>query len=297
MFQINLDKIRERLDSGYVLGGSVESYIPEVLKVDQLDVLDYLKTMVKNSSKTQPKELVEVKNEHAVISVVDAKTYETFYFTDRFYLSNFTESRNEKLQIIETFGEPHITFFGEQVKTYQGQGFVLEADSSNFVFPNKYRWASSLNLFYEEHLRGSQLVKKNRIVILYVGNNVLYGYFANLNLATNANDPYKKQFSFNFIVVKHDFLIKDELRILYDAFMQLPIGQREEFEYLKSRLVGLSSELEEINLEIESGVFATNSNAQFFALGKKNALESEIEEINNELRQMFIGSINLELEG
>ena len=62
--------------------------------------------------KRQPEQIVHVTDEQAVIAVANEQTLEILYFTDKFFLTTFQEARNEKLQVIETFGEPHVSFFG-----------------------------------------------------------------------------------------------------------------------------------------------------------------------------------------
>ena len=183
--------------------------------------LDNLAGIFKSNRKQQPKQLVEIDDEPAVIMVVGEESGEVRYITNKFFLTGLQEAKTEKVQILETFGEPHVSFFGERAKTYQGTGFLLEAKSSNFIYPNKYRWASGFQQFYDKVLRGSQLVKNNNIAILDVGNNMIYGYFLNLVMSTNSGDGYKRQFSFNFLVSDHRLRLANELDIFYSLYSQI----------------------------------------------------------------------------
>lgn len=239
---------------GLINGNSVPNQEYDVpTSIEEIPSLDteLAKIYLSNKgSKKQPEQLVQVNGESSIIMVVEEKTFKTKFYTDKFYLQSFQESRNEKVQVIETFGDPNVTFFGERTKTYQGAGFVLEANSTNRMFPDKYRWASSLTKFYEEELRGSQLTKKGNIAILWVGNYKLFGYFLNLVLSTSATDPYKKSFSFNFLVKKQELIINDSLDTLFSIYKLLSSSERARYLSLEAVLKENVTKLDEIEKKL-----------------------------------------------
>lgn len=250
------------------------------------------------NTKRQPAELVQINDESSVIMVVDADNFSMKHYTDKFYLTAFQEARNEKVQVVETFGDPNVSFFGERAKTYQGAGIVLEADSSNRLFPEKYRWASSLSKFYDEELRGSELVRKNRIAVIYVGNYRLQGYFLNLILSTNANDSYKKQFSFNFLVKKQELVKKESLDILFSLYQVLSPSDRATFMQLEQSLKDQVDILRDINLrllEINENIYFEHERKLLNK--KKSAVEDIIAQTIDDMRYILTKHSDVNLDG
>ena len=84
----------------------------------------------------------------AVIYIYDG--YTPIQQTSKFILSTIVRQRSEKFQLMETFGSPSLFFFGEKVKVYSIQGFVLDSgvDKDNNY---EYEWAGELQYFYEHY--------------------------------------------------------------------------------------------------------------------------------------------------
>jgi hypothetical protein len=90
------------------------------------------------------------------------------------YYSNFiiqevAEARAEKQQIIETFGEDYVYFFGERPRFLTVRGVLLNTQDFN--------WKSEFWENYERHLRGTRLVEQNARAYLYFDDVVVEGYF------------------------------------------------------------------------------------------------------------------------
>ena len=151
---------------------------------------------------------ITIKNAPANLIVVGYKNTEftgkTFYASNKFFLQNITEVNQEKLQVLETFGDPILLFFNNRTKVYSFTGTFLDAnDGTNGV---EYMWADAFKLFYDENLRGTRLVDNEQIAIMSVNNQMYIGYPTALNINTNANNPLIAGFSMTFIVVDHYIL-------------------------------------------------------------------------------------------
>ncbi|MBC8548175.1 MAG: hypothetical protein H8D23_00855 [Candidatus Brocadiales bacterium] len=139
----------------------------------------------------------------AVLSIVDGGV--TMFLTNRFYLTGVQEAREEKAQIIETFGAPSYTFFGEKTRIYNFTGQLLETKANKASkYRDKYLWASSFLDLYDNHLRGTKLAENNYEAVLTFKNTRLRGFILNVNVMHNANSPMLAQFSFSMIVRKQE---------------------------------------------------------------------------------------------
>jgi len=138
------------------------------------------------------------------------------HVTNDFLLTSVQETRQEKTQIIETFGLPSFFFFGERTKVYHFAGQLLETAANSASDTGKYLWTSNLIALYDRHLRGSKLAENNQEAVLTFKNYKLHGYVTNLSLKHDASTPLTAGFSFSMIVRKHDF-IKPELLNLKES--------------------------------------------------------------------------------
>jgi hypothetical protein len=161
---------------------------------------------------------------------------DTVYMTDKFILQSLTENRTERVQILETFGTSAISFFNSKTKIYQIAGTFIEARGGKTA--NSYNWKSVFEDLYENHLRGSMLMKEKNIAILNVLDNLIYFYPINLVVGTVANAPHTAAFNMNIIVTRHvltagdmsenyttKFLDINKLLGLYESRVQLKIKE------------------------------------------------------------------------
>ena len=80
----------------------------------------------------------------------------------------------ERVQIQETFGAPVASFFGESVKIYNFSGVCLEyATMRGKTYEAEYYHATSLMSLYNNHMRGTQLIKTNSEAIMQVMNHTI----------------------------------------------------------------------------------------------------------------------------
>lgn len=216
---------------------SVVSPDPELaqfLEQNLLNVLPYMK------NKEPFVDLGDMDNAPAVMFVID-RNMTTKALTNKFLLTSVQESRQEKSQIIETFGLPSFYFFGERTKVYHFAGSLLETDAQvSTSFKNRYLWASSLTELYDKMLRGTKLAELNYEAVLVYKNYRLYGYPINLNLKHDANAPKTAGFSFSMIVRKQEFINDEGISGLYK------IEQFGSTDAKRQELKDVSEELDEI---------------------------------------------------
>ena len=160
---------------------------------------------IDNFRKSHPQELKIMSDTPAVLSIID-KFGTVSHITDKFILTSVQESRQEKAQMIETFGNPAFFFFGERIKIYSFSGHVLETNTTNENYPEKYMWGSSLSELYDTHLRGTALAKNQSYAQLTFKNVVLQGYVLNFNLNHSAQVSDISTFSFSMIITKQSYL-------------------------------------------------------------------------------------------
>lgn len=124
------------------------------------------------------------------------------HITNKFYLSNMQMPYQEKAQVLETFGASAVSFFGQSATVYTFSGLVLEwpNDSAN---PASTMHGSSLIQLYNNHLRGSKLVKEGNIAVLRVLNHMIYGYPLAFNLGYSTEPDKTQSFSLSFVVTDH----------------------------------------------------------------------------------------------
>jgi hypothetical protein len=86
-----------------------------------------------------------------------------------FLLQDVTETRSEKQQIVETFGEPYIFFYGEQPRMLSVHGTLLNTADFN--------WRAEFWENYNNFLRGTKCVENRARVYLSWDDIVVEGYF------------------------------------------------------------------------------------------------------------------------
>jgi hypothetical protein len=143
-------------------------------------------------------------NTEAVLMVLDNKSGVIKHITNKFFLSAMQMSMKEKFQLMETFGAANLTFFGESARVYVFSAQTIDASSQDSgIAMGKYYHQSSILKMYNEVLRGSQLIKDNKIAVLKVNNHIIYGYPLNLQVNYDANTDPLTSFVLQFVVSEH----------------------------------------------------------------------------------------------
>lgn len=112
-----------------------------------------------------------------------------------FIVQSFQDQRMEKQQIVQTFGEDYIFFFGEQPRFVNVSGILV--NTKNFDWKNEFLEN------YERYLRGTRLVENNARLYMYVDDVVLEGYLVNSSVNMSADQPYLVQFQFQMFVCQY----------------------------------------------------------------------------------------------
>lgn len=115
-----------------------------------------------------------------------------------FIIQSVVDSRQEKQQIMETFGESYIFFFGERPRVLNVQGILFNTLDFN--------WRTEFWHNYERVLRGTKLVEQNARVYLHWDDIVVEGYILGAQAQDDAQSPYHIPFSFTMFVTNHTYL-------------------------------------------------------------------------------------------
>lgn len=157
-----------------------------------------------------PSSLKEFEQSPAILYVISRKTKFVQYMTNKFFLTDIQESKQELAQVIETFGgDSSLFFFGEKTKIYKFGGQLFETGNAYTKTPQKYLWASSLHDLYEKHARATQCAQAGNEILLSFKNAHLFGYITNLNIAHSSQNNNLASFSFTMIVREHKLLNED----------------------------------------------------------------------------------------
>lgn len=125
------------------------------------------------------------------------------FFNNKFYLSSFSMALREKVQILETFGSAVVSFFDESVKVYNFGGVAIDWLSSNVDARYSSYHQSGLIHMYNNVLRGTKLVDKDRIAVMAVANHYIYGYPLNLNVNYSSDNQKVANFQMSWVVMDH----------------------------------------------------------------------------------------------
>ncbi len=115
-----------------------------------------------------------------------------------FIIQQLQESRMEKQQIVETFGEDYIFFFGERPRFLNVQGVLINTADFN--------WKSEFWENYDKFLRGTKLVELNARMYLYFDDIVVEGYIVQASTTQQAMMPYHLPFNFQMFVCNYAIL-------------------------------------------------------------------------------------------
>jgi hypothetical protein len=145
------------------------------------------------------------------------------YMTNKFFLESIAKPKMERFQILETFGDSKLLFFGERTKVYTITGMLLEgldntqqddqiiqlkdtAQLGALELRNQYRWSTGLQTFWDAQLRGSLLASNGYIANLYTERALLVGYPLQLQVVRDTNSPFLVNFQMTWAVFSELFI-------------------------------------------------------------------------------------------
>lgn len=120
------------------------------------------------------------------------------YNYSNFIIQQVQDARQEKQQILETFGDPYIFFFGERPRVLVVNGLLMNTLDFN--------WRTEFWYNYENTLRGTKLVEQNARIYLYWDDIVVEGYMLGATAKDDSSLPYHIPFSFQLFVTNHMYL-------------------------------------------------------------------------------------------
>jgi hypothetical protein len=132
------------------------------------------------------------------------------YGTDQFILQAASEADNEKVQIIETFGEPVAYFYGRRPRTYTYGGILYNSADvipSNFVLgadPNgtySGLWRDNFKLAYDLFLRGTRCVRFKARAYLTYDRVVREGFIIRSSIEQDVN-PNQVRLMFSMFITR-----------------------------------------------------------------------------------------------
>lgn len=124
---------------------------------------------------------------------IDGKRATDIY--SNFFIQNVNEERAEKQQILETFGEPFVFFFGERARIISFQGVLLNTFDFN--------WEAEWWYNYDRYLRGTKCVENDARIFLSFDETLVTGYIMAAAAAKNAQDKNFVNFQFQVFVTSN----------------------------------------------------------------------------------------------
>lgn len=118
----------------------------------------------------------------------------TYMYTN-FLLQSIQEQRAEKMQVIQTFGEPFVFFFGEHPRIISATGILLNTEDFN--------WRAEFWENYDKYWRGTKCVQTKTRVTLQWDDILIEGYFIQADASEDANNPNQVNLSFQIFLTNY----------------------------------------------------------------------------------------------
>lgn len=118
------------------------------------------------------------------------------FANSNFLVQAVQEQRAEKQQIVLTFGEPYIFFFGEQPRIINISGVLLNTEDFN--------WRAEWWANYDLYLRGTQCVRQRTRVYLSWDDIIVEGYIMSSNASEDASNRNIVQFQFQMFLTNYE---------------------------------------------------------------------------------------------
>ena len=112
-----------------------------------------------------------------------------------FIVQSSTISHQEKFQIMETFGDEYLFFFGERPIVISVQGTLINTPDFN--------WRSEWLYNYNKYLRGTKCVESKARVYFSLDGFIFIGYILNTSGALNDQHPRMTPFNFSMLVTSY----------------------------------------------------------------------------------------------
>ncbi len=150
---------------------------------------------------------IEIKEDtYAMIKVIDASG-QTIPLVDStspdgrtkgyasFMLQQVSDARMEKHQLVETFGDSYIFFFGEAPRFIEVTAVLLNSHDFNW----RAEWWEN----YEDLLRGTRLVENGARMYLFYDDIIVEGYLVQARVGEASAQPYQVTLNFKLFVTNY----------------------------------------------------------------------------------------------
>lgn len=175
----------------------------------------------------------------------DKKSMASTYNYSNFIIQRLEESRVEKSQIVETFGDTFIFFFGERPRIINVTGVLMNTTDFN--------WRTEFWYNYENVLRGTKLVEQDARIYLFWDDLVVEGYMLQATARDDSESPYHIPFSFQLFVTNHTYLSTvgdDDYPVTHAVNLQ-PILQNTNIPDATNQLKALAKQKDEYISSVE----------------------------------------------
>jgi hypothetical protein len=198
-----------------------------------------------------------------------------------YILQRVEDQRNEKQQIIETFGDPFVYFFGERPRVVTFSGLLVSTEDFN--------WRSQFWENYNEKLRGTKLVQQNARAYISFDTIIIEGYPLAASAVDTAEEPYTIPFSLQmFVTDYYDWSDIGQMRFPGKyGFVDLD-AMNKELDEARSKYISTSSRVRLKNLNAtSSGILAT------LRKGAKavNSIVSQVDGIVDQIHNVIGGRV------
>lgn len=112
-----------------------------------------------------------------------------------FLLQSVQESRAERMQILQTFGEHFMLFYGEQPQVLNVNGILLNSYD--------FEWTAEWLANYDKYLRGTKCVENEARVYLAFDDVIAEGYLISTSVSHDSMNPWMTPFSFQMILTNY----------------------------------------------------------------------------------------------
>ena len=112
-----------------------------------------------------------------------------------FILQSVQEARMEKHQIVETFGEPYIYFFGESPRFLDVTAVLVDS--------NDFNWYAEFWANYNAYFRGTKLVEMGARAYLFYDDNIVEGYMLNATARKTSDTPLMVMLQFRLYLTNY----------------------------------------------------------------------------------------------
>lgn len=113
-------------------------------------------------------------------------------YTSSFIVQSISESREEKQQLVPTFGDDYAYYYGQRPRMITVNAILPHAEN--------FQWNQEFWTNYENTLRGTRLVDKDARVYLYVDRQVYEGYMVSADTTRSADNQHIVQLRFTMHV-------------------------------------------------------------------------------------------------